>query len=769
MYDLNLIPIYIHQGDPIAQQTGFYAAAPPRRAARSRSEDRLILSLFTTGEDMPSETQQDVLERLSQTFFKTSGSVTAALRTLIETLNLTLLEENLKAAEGGEATTGSLTVAAIHRQTIYLAQCGSIHAYVLTHQGLQHFSDASQSDRGLGFSRTPSIRYYQANLGNGSYIFMTDKAPEGWTEDSLFSDQFPTLPQLRRRLLNQSPSDFRLDLVQAMPGDGHIHILQPERQAAPAPEAEESAEKPEEASPTPPLSEEQDLKESEQAQNLSDTQEVKAQLEQTIAEPSEREPQTKPDEKQRRTQSHNVGEPAPSSKEGLRKQGEQLKQAGLNGLRVFFKWWRDTKGKIQTFFTDLIAKWSPEAREGVPKLSKGTLIFIAVAVPLIVAAIAVGIYVARGRTLQYNYYLSQAVTASQQALTAEDSLNSREGWTQVLTLLDQAESYRSTDEITALREQAQDALDTLDGAVRLEYHPAIVGSLSSEINITQIISFGTDLYLFDSAGGRVIHAERASQGYEVDSDFVCAAGNFNGGAVDKLVDMTQLPINNPYNAHILASDVLGNVIYCAPSEDPIVQSLPGLSGTEGKVSHIVFESGYLYILNSAANTVQVFESTNGQFLEAPTDFFEGSEAGEKPDMSQIQDLDVNGQELYLLREDGMLVDCVSSGLSSDPVICENPVTYMDGRTGKEDQPVVMPDGIYNSILYMDPPDPSIYILETKNADIYQFSLRFKLYKRLRPDMGAYEVESPTATAFTIGIDRIAFLAFGHQVFYAYVE
>jgi len=44
-----------------------------------------------------------------------------------------------------------------------------------------------------------------------------------------------------------------------------------------------------------------------------------------------------------------------------------------------------------------------------------------------------------------------------------------------------------------------------------------------------------------------------------------------------------------------------------------------------------------------------------------------------------------------------------------------------------------------------------------------------LYERLRPEMGDFEVESTTATAFTIGIDRIAFLAFGHQVFYAYVE
>jgi len=774
MYDLNLIPIHIRQGDLVAQLPGFYAAAPPRRSARSRAEDKLILSFFTISEGMSPETQQELLERLSQTFFKTSGSVTAALRTLIETLNLIMLEENLKVAEKGETITGTLTAVAVHRQNIYLVQSGGMQAFVLTHQGLQHFSDASQSDRGLGVSRTPSIRYYQANLGNGGYVFMTDKTPESWTEDALFSDQFPTLPNLRRRLLNQSPSDFRIDLVQVVPGEGQIHHLQPESRSASAPEVEKSDETPEQAIMPPPLPDEQEQEheqeqEQEEAQGLGKTQEITSRPDQTPALPDKNLPVAEPNQTIQQPHPSTAEKSGPSRKETLREQGEQLKRESIKGLQAFFTWWRNTKGRIQTFFRDLIAKWSPKGSQDVLRLSKGTLTVIAVVVPLVVAGIAVGIYLARGRTLQYSYHMNQAMTASQQAVTAEDPLDSRDQWVQVLSFLDQAESYRSTDEVTALRDQAQDSLDVLDGAVRLEYHPAIIGSLYSEINITQIISFGADLYLFDAAGGRVIHAERTSQGYEIDPDFVCAAGSFGSAAVGALVDMTQLPINNPYNAHILAADGLGNVIYCTPGEDPIVQPLPSLSGTDGGVAHIVYESGYLYVLNPAANTVQVFKSTNGQFLDTPTDFFEGSNAGEKPDLNQIVDMDVNGQEIYLLRQDGRLVDCRSSGLSSDPVICDNPVKYIDGRPGKEDQEMVMSDGAYSSILYMDPPDPSIYILETTNADIYQFSLRFKLYKRLRPDMGDYEVESPTATAFTIGIDRIAFLAFGHQVFYAYVK
>ena len=406
-----------------------------------------------------------------------------------------------------------------------------------------------------------------------------------------------------------------------------------------------------------------------------------------------------------------------------------------------------------------------------PNSSKSTkkIIPVVLVISLVVTAIAVGIYLARGRTMQYTYYYDQAVTHSNFGLTAEDPIDSRSEWAQTLAFLDQAESYRITDETIALREQVQNALDLLDGAVRLAYHPAIIGSFTSEINITQIVSLGTDLYLFDEAGGRVIHAERTNQGYEVDPEFVCAAGNFSGGSVGALVDMTSLPVTNTYNAHILASDGNGNIVYCAPGEDPVVQTLPTSASTIPVVKRIVYESGYLYVLDTAANTIRVYQATNYQFLDAPTDFFEGITAGGKPDISQIIDLTVNGQELYLLREDGMLVDCVSSGLSSEPVICENPVAYVDGRVGKEDQGVTMPESNYISVLYTEPPDPAINILDAVNADIYQFSLRFKLYRRFRPDLGDYEVESTTATAFTIGIDRIAFLAFGHQVFYAYVE
>jgi len=161
MYDLKLLPLKLDQGQQEFVSLGFTASAPPRRASRSRSEDMLILSLSFKGDDQTaSEIQKSWLDNLIQSFFKTGGSVTSAMRTLIETLNLTLMEKNLKSGRDAGPTAAAINLAAIHRRVLYIAQSGFTHAFVLNQQGLAHFYDSSRSDRGLGFL---------INIGRGQY------------------------------------------------------------------------------------------------------------------------------------------------------------------------------------------------------------------------------------------------------------------------------------------------------------------------------------------------------------------------------------------------------------------------------------------------------------------------------------------------------------------------------------------------------------------------------------------------------------------------
>ena len=224
MYDLNLLPIHLENGQPAADRGGFLAVNAPRRTARGRAEDTLIVILnLAGGVSVPAEMQQGWLNNLTQAYFKTSGSVTAALRSLIETLNLTLMEKNLKS--DGIAITGSINLAVVHRRSLYLAQSGPSHTFVLNAQGLQHFADTSQTDRGLGFSRMPTVRYFQAEVDNGAFLFTTDDPPPSWTEMHLVTEAFPGLEQMRRRLMNQAPANFQMTLTQLTPGQGRINLI----------------------------------------------------------------------------------------------------------------------------------------------------------------------------------------------------------------------------------------------------------------------------------------------------------------------------------------------------------------------------------------------------------------------------------------------------------------------------------------------------------------------------------------------------------------
>lgn len=869
MYDLIVMPITLKDGRQVAPGPGLKVVAAPRRAARSRAEDVLILSLTVSDHDRFSlQTQESWLDDLVQSFFKTSGSVTTALRMLIESINLTMLEQNLKLAREGKTATGAINLMAIHRQAVYVAQSGSTHAYVLSHQELQHFFDMNQADRGLGLSRTPTIRYFQADLGEGAFVFLTETPPDSWTEERLFSGEFPSREQLCRRLLNQAPANFRLNLIEIQPGEGKIETVQTATQPSqtvdvvePLEDIEkETVQAPEQVIESPALDEtvdrledtqeikldeppatltsstldepremgkgqldlESDVVDEFEDSELSETQhdlediEEKAEADESdLFEESEKiegvekiedaedliEPKTTLGEtdlvksqsaleptasaiaqeepgktsRERRSRETKARQPKRNLKAdfqnfltGFNHWKNQLSDKVLRGLSGFFKWWHSTREKLGAFFNKLLAR-SSVGQAGSLQISRGTMLLIAIVVPLIVVLIATGFYLARGRNQQYDYYFEQAQVASANAMAATDPATKRDYWTETLEYLEQAEAVRETNEIKQLRDTALDALDALEGAVRLAYQPAITGVLNEDIVITRMVSYGPDLYLLDATGGRVIHAIQGNQGFEIDLEFTCEPGSYAGGYVDPFVDMVSMPINNPYQAQILAVDASGNIAFCGINQNPIVQKLPSLGLNAAEIKRIAYDINYLYALDPLASNILVYRPANYQFIEPPTLYFEGEDLNEKPDLNQIVDLAVNGSDLYLLRSDGMIVDCRTSGFSENPVTCENPVTYVDGRLGREEQNVIMPESSFNSILYTTPPDPAISLLDATNGDIYRLSLRFRLYQLLRPDLGDFELQSTTATAFTIGSNRFAFIAFGNQVFYAYIE
>jgi len=118
-HDLDL---YLLHGELIP---GFHAAASAKRCARGREDDSVMLLITQkSGALISPETLQTWLERVTSIFYKTSGSVTAAMRAVINALNSSLSEANLKLPEEAEPHSAALSLAVIHHDTLFVAQSG---------------------------------------------------------------------------------------------------------------------------------------------------------------------------------------------------------------------------------------------------------------------------------------------------------------------------------------------------------------------------------------------------------------------------------------------------------------------------------------------------------------------------------------------------------------------------------------------------------------------------------------------------------------------
>ena len=365
----------------------------------------------------------------------------------------------------------------------------------------------------------------------------------------------------------------------------------------------------------------------------------------------------------------------------------------------------------------------------------------------------------RGEDNEYAYYLAQAQASVNNAALMQTEELQREGWEQALIFLDQAAAYKDTNEVNLLRARVQIALDDLDGARRLQYVAAFAPSLYPGLDISAIVSLNTDLYLLDRASGSVKYLSLFTNGYQMDNEFVCGPGTYDGVQVGNLVDLINIPLNNPSKAPVMAIDAAGNLLYCSPGSRPSAAHLPTPENGWVDLKRMVFDSNRLYILDPGNKTLWIYRGFTANFNNAPVAYFDE----ELLDLADAVDFEVEGEELFLLHADGHSSHCLASsvtGLTS----CDDPYPYLDAGTSGAN--VDFATLKFEQVAYSPPPDPSIYYLEAEKAELYQFSLRLNLNKVLRSALNAGTMPGGKASAFYVSPDRKVFLAFGSQLYYA---
>jgi hypothetical protein len=735
--DLVLLPLVRHAGKDRPKLPGLYTSSPPRRAARGRSSDRLFIYLSMEGNAPLSPKELDkLLDHMATQYFKMSGSSTAAMRSVAETLNELLLKRNLNSSSRGRQAIGMLAMGVVRFNHLYLLQSGSSHAYLVTVDGTRQFYDPSSTGRGLGLSRATNLRFHQSKLNQGDVLIVSPHPPMTWNTTTLRNMHGLSLGDLYRRLSRRAEGDLEAVLLLAKLGKGELRLVTPQ----PAQEKGESVRR-----NTQPLKEPRPRKSASPGEPKSEKVHQKppsTEMQTGAVSISPAKPEQEP-----KPEAQPESEKAPPFENIRQTWSSVIAPRILQTGRAVGNALRKAAQATSTMFERML----PD--ENMFNFSGPTMAFIAVAVPLVVVAIAAAVYFQRGQGRYYQAYLLEAQQAVEQAQQFEHVGEQRIAWKAALEYLDLAESYQVTEESQSLRDVATTTLDVMDKIVRINYRPALVQGLPPSVEIKRmVISLENDLYMLDGVEGDVYRAVFTGDGFELDLEFRCGSVP-TPLIVGPLVDIEVLPPGNPNSATVIGMDANGNLAQCIPAgKDQLSFPMAPPDSNWGSPQAFAMDSGDLFVLDPLTNSVWVYDGAS-EYRELPNFFF----GDQVPSLQDVVDLTVSDGRLYLLYRDGHLT---TSFYGSDDFT--DPAIYQDPRDGFENSSTIG-DAIFNQIQFAPPPDPSIYMLDPGAGSIYHFSLALVYQRQYH---GQSSLPDKPATAFAVSHNHQVFLAIGNQIYFA---
>ncbi|HEY2981726.1 MAG TPA: hypothetical protein VGJ22_11130, partial [Anaerolineales bacterium] len=524
--DLTLSPLYRIDSQEPDGLPGLLAVMPPRKTARGREQDRLVLYLLLAGNaSFSSAEYKQLVEDAAAQFYKSPGPLTSALRTAAGVVNTALVERNMSTSARGQYAVGWLTLAVLREgattQCTFLLS-GPMHVFLLGSDA-RHVHEPGLSGKGLGVSNTSPHYFTQTTLQVNDRILLTGKVPAAW-ESTLAENSPASLEATRRRLLTLTGEDLNAVLFQVTPGPGALRMVRtpaidelepdappqtdldvvPVAEAGPSPSAAYAIAAPLHPSTdgegnARPTKTANDFPASiPRAKSKAATPEPLITEQSAPAEPvtitTAATPASRAVPSARTRQPGGVVPPVRGAKgaTGMTPAAHAAK-AVVGGMQAWRRGTDRMNQSLQRFLPRLLP--GNESGEALA-LPPYVMTFIALLIPLIVVTVASVVYLRYGRSVQYENYLQQAQNARGQAVSLSDPVMQRDAWQSVLLYVERAESYRETGETTALRHEAESHLDALLGIARLQFTPAFSNRLG--IEISRMAATESDLYLLDA-------------------------------------------------------------------------------------------------------------------------------------------------------------------------------------------------------------------------------------------------------------------------------
>ena len=609
--NLQAVTGQLHILDGVTQQQtavpGLLAQPAPRSVARGRERDFLFIHLALSGP--PNETaalSEDLLDLISRRYYKSSGSITAALRQAILEANQQLLTFNLSGAQ--ITREGAITCVVLRDDELFTLQVGEAQALIGRNYGVERMPPKPPNPMiPLGRTVNADIRYYHHRLQEGDTLLLLDPRL-AHLETAVFYDTLidadidTSLRELQQTVGNDSARlmvvSFASDLPLNMPDAAHPLtrtsrilpvISQPRRdpQAAPAGGQPVPTNRP-------------------RRENEAD---IPAQVERTA---------------------------------------RQATAQAFFGLSWFTNFLADVLDRFRSPTTDVKEAEAAETAVGwaLPAL-------IAVVIPLVVVGVVLSVFLQRGQGQRLAEVKQEMALNLGLADQAGGEAEQRDYYTQVLILANEAETQlRAGDaDVARFRSQAQSALDFLDDITRLNATPLFTFPEGARLTaVTLPTGFADSLYVLDGGSGIVYRFRLAEDGLlaaDTPEPVLFPQQAVGSHIVGPLVDLLWRPQGQSVSRDGLAVlDTTGALLSYRPNfGDTLVANLGLASQWQAPVAMATYDER-LYILDIQAEQIWRYFPTGDQFeVDADNEVLS---FGEDPALAEATDFDI-------FNEDGSLV------------------------------------------------------------------------------------------------------------------
>lgn len=409
---------------------GVLAQSAPARAAHGRERDFLFVHLTLSGSvEETAVLTQDLLDAISNRYYRETGSVTAALRRAILEVNDLLLRLNLSGSHTPRQ--GAVTGAVLRQGELFMVQAGESLALLGHNFGVERLP-AHPPDRviPLGQKAGLDVRYFHQRLQPGDIL--------------LFAD--PRISHLPVHALQPALVDttveLGLEVLKTAVGNDSARLLLVEFTDEPPvnlPEAAQPVKKSTPISGPSPLP----------RRKVSTAPQVAA-------------PYRKPQPERERFRTFVARTPALEDGETLPTTARRATAGAAMGL-----------SKVTGGLADALGQLRPATPSNEPASAWIWPILVAVLIPVLVAAVVTGVYLQRGQLREFSAIRQEMIQTMNLAEESSEQIDiSRNHYIAVLQLADEAEEIRPGDsEVNRLRDMARHALDRLDDITRLTAVP----------------------------------------------------------------------------------------------------------------------------------------------------------------------------------------------------------------------------------------------------------------------------------------------------------